>query len=719
MSERVLNDVHMQDAMRSTNELSATPAREPEYAAILQELQDIFVHMPYLPGGIIVHDASGRQRMLKVEEIAQLFAQLNAQLSTAAIWSRTIHTRLRAESSLRAGNFRAAVVDLHDALKILEDTPALDVDNLSRAGMLHSLGRAYGKLDMPAESEACYLESLGLHKRSLGRDHCMNYAVLQDLGELCERDGYASEAAALYERSFAGRLKNLGHNDPDTLNSMQDLASLKVSLGDLESALLLLERAVPALDTIFGLQNEKTLNSMNILSLLYQKLGLDKQSHAICSRTISSCKTFFGISGTITRDAVVRYIQTSENYDFPPDIKDIIDQYRRSRDADALRVVHRLGRAYMDAGLNQDAAVLFHDLFHDFLDIKGPEAPESFDALSALCVSREHLDAVDQAIYSYTQLVQMARKTPEEHHSRKRIAYAEKRITELNRRRDVLAAERKDWGLHEPAQCANCENTTTTLCNSKPLPIHRKQTELMNAACKISRFCTEPCHTASLPSHRANCIPSVSLRESKSLAVRPKCPPSIHETVISRIQTSPSNSNNSLSTKTASVTVSACYTFYLDPRNFSTFRMKLRSTGNTTVLFARDSEVRYSMLTASTSTASPSSSSEEESKKSSETSPPTELDWKTPSAQDSITHTPPPDSAPSTAAYLVVTPGKEMLKSLVDKRVRVRHGEGGREKDRFRALEVPDAELIEYAQGLLLTGYMGEAFMYVVEWGWK
>lgn len=58
-----------------------------------------------------------------------------------------------------------------------------------------------------------------------------------------------------------------------------------------------------------------------------------------------------------------------------------------------------------------------------------------------------------------------------------------------------------------------------------------------------------------------------------------------------------------------------------------------------------------------------------------------------------------------------------MLKSIIDKRVHVRTGGGDRE--RFRSLDTPSMELIEYAQGLLLTGYLGEAFMYVIEWEWK
>ncbi|KAF7165458.1 hypothetical protein CNMCM6106_001616 [Aspergillus hiratsukae] len=666
---------------------------EAEYMTLLRNCQNIFVHIQHLSGGAMVHDASGRQRLLQMDEVAQLFLQLKNELAASTVYSKALITRMRADAALKQGNSKAAVVEFHDALRTLDSAPGLDTERLSRASILHSMGHAYRNLDMAAESEACYLEALGLYKRSFGRDHPTNFAVLHDLGALCEKDGYATEAAALYERSFAGRLKTLGQHAPETLSSMQDLASLKVSLGDLESALLLLERAVPALDTVFGLQNETTLNAMNKLSLLYQKLGLVKESRMICGKTIPHCKTIFGVASAITRDAAVRYIQGSDNFDFPPEIMNVLDHYRNSRDPEALRVVHRLGRSYMDAGLNRDAADLFESLFEDLLVVRGPEAPETFDALSALCVSREHLDSVDKAILSYHQLVQMASSTPEDHHSRKRIGYAQKRIVELKRRREVLATERREWGLHEPGKCENCGTSTKILCNT----------------CKIFRFCSEPCHKASLQAHLPYCIPSVSLRESKSLAVKPRCPSWIRDQALSKIR--PLD-------RTKTVDVLASYTFYFDPRNFTTFRMKLSSLSNTIIIFSLDSDIQFTTLDSSSSVNT--SSSRPTTSVSTSSTTPRGIQWLTPERQEAICYIPPDSSSSSTdaaAKYLLVSPGKEMFKSAIDKRIGMRGANG--EKEHFLSLALPDSELIEYAQGLLLTGYLEEAFMYVIEWGWK
>ncbi|KAL4976466.1 hypothetical protein BDW66DRAFT_166440 [Aspergillus desertorum] len=771
---------------------SLSTAQDAEYIALLRGTQNVFVHLQYISGGAIVHDVSGRQRILQVNEVAKLFLQIKDELSSTAVWSRALTTRLRGEALFKQGNARAAIVEFHRAVKLLADTPGKDLEKQTRASILHSMGRAYQALDIPAEAEACYLESLGLYKRVLGRDHPKNFSVLHDFGSLCEKDGYATEAAALYERSLAGRLKTLGHNAPETLSSMQDLASLKVQLGDLESALLLLERAAPALDTVFGIQNATTLKAMNKLSLLYQKLGLVKESRTICSRTIPHCRTVFGLYAPITRDAVLRYIKSSDNFDFPSDIRDILDSYKRSRDVKCLRVIHCLGRSYMDAGLNRDAAALFETLVEDFLAVKGPEAAETFDALSALCVSREHLDSVDKAMLAYRQLVHMAKRTPEGHQARKRIGYAEKRIGELNRRRIILEVERREWGLKERGPCKGCGALTTVLCST----------------CNITRFCSEMCAEKSHPFHFPVCIPSVTLRESKSLAVKSRCPISARDQTLSKVGhsyshattntmgSSPSPSmdmNVGLSIK--NVVVTASYTFYLDPRNFATFRMKLKPDVNTVVLFSLNPDIEYAVLINcsdfSHRTATGQGRAAEQPRRRISFSRPTtssrrnvlvamggkaapphtattaqtrtqtaelprskekqhqqqKLIWLTPQTQDSISHVPIPNpSRPNQRRhhstltmekekqnpnpeekYLLVKPGKEMQKNLLNKRLSAGVSSfpayssfktSSIDSDQSQNC-IPNKELIEYAQGLLLTGYLGEAFMYVIEWIWR
>lgn len=118
-----------------------------------------------------------------------------------------------------------------------------------------------------------------------------------------------------------------------------------------------------------------------------------------------------------------------------------------------------------------------------------------------------------------------------------------------------------------------------------------------------------------------------------------------------------------------------------------------------------------------------------------------EVIWQTPQTQDSISHTPIPNPKPNQhqpttenvirnqapeEKYLLVKPGKEMHKSLLDKRLSVRASSFPSPPSFSPSVDpiesqsyTPSKELIEYAQGLLLTGYLGEAFMYVVEWVWR
>lgn len=662
------------DYPESRDDLTGLPTPDAENVALLRSSQNVFVHMQYLSGTVIVHDASNRQRILHMEEVARLFLQLRDELAATTTWSRALTTRMRADATLKQGDLKAAVLEYLDALALQDSSGSvLDVNRLARASVLHGLGKAYLGLRKPLEAQACLLESLALYKRALGCEDPRTFDVLHDMGILFERDGCIAEAAALYERSLNGRRKALGHNAPETLHSMQDLATAKLNLGKLEAALVLLDDAVPALETVFGAHNATTLVATNKLSLVCEQLGLEDEAHVICARAIPAFKSVFGVFHPYTRDATVRFVQCATSFDFPVDVMDILDQYSRSKHPETLKVIHRLGRAYMSEGLNRDAAELFEALLKDCLAVCGPESSDTFDVLSALCVSREHLDSIGKAIQAYQQLVHMARRTKHKnHHLSTKIDYAEKRIKDLYKRRDLLAAERKEWGLGEPAPCSVCGIPTRIICN----------------ACKITRFCSEACHTDNHPS----CIASVSLHESKSLNVRPRCPAAVQaEALASIVPAEPS--------------VQASYTFHLDPRNFTTFRMKLNPAVNTLVVFSRESDVRYSLVSGGSGSGRGGNGGDAcDAGDGAETK---DLQW-TP-ASDAVK---PVASKAGEDQYLLVAPGQTMLNAMVDRRVNVRESEG----DRFRGLEVPNMELIEFAQGLLSAGSLKEAFMYVIEW---
>lgn len=426
-----------------------------------------FIHLRISADGTIVEDKCGRRRVLQMEQISHIYSVVSADTSLASIKSRITSLQFRAETDLEDDNPRDAILAYKDILDILSRYSALDTDFRIRSGIYHRLGSVYSTLGAAGESEYYFLKALAIYRRIYGRDHSVIYALLNDIARLCEKDGYATEASALYERVLAGRLRVLGHNDPETLNSMQELASIKASLGDLESALQLLEDAVPAFETVLGLQNESTLIAMSHLSILYQKLGLNEQSLATSRKMLQHCKNVVGYENPLTRNTIIRYLEECANFDFPADVKLILDHYRRSRSVESFRVLQTLGRAYMDSGLNRDACEVFLALLDEIAGDKGLESLEFFDALSALCVALEHLGHFDEAIKNYGQLLQSAHKAPSDHPSRSRMDYARSRVTDLIHRREVLTAERRAWEMFEDGPCTSCQSKTTSLCNSE------------------------------------------------------------------------------------------------------------------------------------------------------------------------------------------------------------------------------------------------------------
>lgn len=226
------------------------------------------------------------------------------------------------------------------------------------------------------------------------------------------------------------------------------------------------------------------------------------------------------------------------------------------------------------------------------------------------------------------------------------------------------------------------------------------------------RFCSAACHEQGRLKHKISCIPSVTLRESRSVAITPRCPSAVQQDALSLILPTERGSGPP--------SITASHTVYLDPRNFTTFRMKLSSSVNTLLIFSPDADIRYTIIGNLSESGSeqvsmplPLSKVKAATKRSSSIpqSAVTAQEWLTPSVQESVSITPMEQSA---AIYLVVAPGEQMMKNLVERRVRARSSGG--DKEHFGALELPDSKLIEYAQGLMMNGYMGEAFLYIIGW---
>lgn len=434
------------------------------HGTLLLENQGVFIHVQAAFSGSIAKDISGRQRVIRMGQVQSLLSFIRDERCATNLRRKIANAQFKAETASKERDFTTAISAYRDALGILDGTPVLDVYELIRADVLHGMGQVHGRLNQHAEAEACYVRALGLNKNCLGRDHMRNFAVLRELGALCERDGHVIEAASLYQRSFVGRLRMLGEDAPETLKSMLDVADANMSLGNFEAAMQLLEKAVVGLDETFGVQNQMTLCTMDKLCALYQKLNLRKEARRVSGRMIPHCRILFGFYSPITRAAVSRYVAASNRIDFPAEIMGILSLYKRSRDPKCLHVVDHFGRALMRAGLIRDAAELYERLLDDLVDIKGVACRATFKALCALCVCHERLGNVQETIDSYTNLVQLAYDT-EQIHSWGKIAYMEKKIAEYTDRHRLLETERSDWGLNDPGICLNCGSLTCTTCS--------------------------------------------------------------------------------------------------------------------------------------------------------------------------------------------------------------------------------------------------------------
>jgi hypothetical protein len=130
-------------------------------------------------------------------------------------------------------------------------------------------------------------------------------------------------------------------------------------------------------------------------------------------------------------------------------------------------------------------------------------------------------------------------------------------------------------------------------------------------------------------------------------------------------------------------TLCASYTFTFSQLNFTTFRLKLSPSTNTSLLFSRDADIRYTLTTSYP------------------------LRWITPLEQDHVILF--EDEGAET--YLLITPGEKLLREIVSRRRKLRSF------DCVEKMEVPDEVLIEFCQGLMVPeNEKRKEFMWMMEW---
>ena len=427
---------------------------------LLFESQGAFIHVNPAFSGSITRDISGRQRIIRMDQVVHLLCSVQNEHFAASVRSKIASTKLDAKEAFDEDNFTTAVALYRKALAMFEDIPALDSYGLRRADILHGLGQAYRELHRHAEAEACYIETLRLQKLCFGREYAENFTLLHELGALFKADGYVQGTAALYQRSFAGYLRTLGEDSPETLNSMLDMIDVYIPLNDLRKALLLLEKAGTSLVRILGINNKTTLIAMNKLSMVYRRSGLREESHQLSGKIIPQCHTIFGMMDPTTQSVVGRYIKCADNLDFPIEISSLLAQYKRCLEPRSLRIIYHLGKAYMRMGLMHDAVELLEDLSYDLPYVHGRGSIECIKTIDALCTCLESLGDVQKTVDSYTRLIQLIPG-----HARESYLYLENKMVEFLDWQDAVEVEGYDWGIYRPGACFNCDSFTSNWCS--------------------------------------------------------------------------------------------------------------------------------------------------------------------------------------------------------------------------------------------------------------
>jgi tetratricopeptide (TPR) repeat protein len=650
------------------------------------------------PEGTLIQDTAGNSRYITSETINEMTSALRH--TPIASWAKTKVSVLstRAYLSTQDGEYGDAFWCYRQVLDLLREHPMLFPDVIWHAAILSNLAHLSARLNRPDDEERYYLKALAISYNRYGRKDLNNINFLTALAAAYEKNDQTTRAAEVYKRSLFARMEISGPGETDTLMAMQELAAIYSKLGNLTVAKLLYEQCLGGFETQLGLDHKVTLLIVDRICDIYIQLQAPDEALALYVRAFPHLRNVCAPDEELTRTWLSRYIQYTKNFDFPPEVAAFLQSYRTYPSEKNLWVLQSLARVYMLAGLLPDASETFDFVYNARRKLQGEHNPDGLEALHGHCLALECMDSLDSAHSAYTNLVQLALRSPDTKDGKARALSVRTRLGALQERKKVLTGEKEAWGLKNMGPCGTCKYQTSLLCEK----------------CQISRFCCEACRDLSSRTHDLACYPSVTLCQSKSITALPSVPQRIEKQVIERL----SNQTIRKGMKATIYRVSNSFTFSYDPRNFVTFRVKFNSLVDTYISLDRDADIRFAIidpspprvdkpnhLTVPTTmhgdgSAPPSSRTSWEAENASE-----DFKWLTPHDTETLLLPKGKD------VYLVVAPGKKVFQDIVDKRRRIRRADS----EGWGNLIVPDEAMIRYCQGLVLQGTERRRFCYLVE----
>ncbi len=660
------------------------------------------------PEGTLIQDTAGNSRYINSEIVNEITSALRH--TPVAGWAKTKVSVLstRAYLSTEDEEYGEAFWCYRQVLDLLREQPMLFPDVIWHAAILSNLAHLSARLNRPDDEERYYLKALAISYNRYGRRDLNNINFLTALAAAYEKNDQTTRAAEVYKRSLFARMEISGPGETDTLMAMQELAAIYCKLGSLTVAKSLYEQCLGGFETQLGLDHKVTLLIVDRICNIYIQLQAHDEALALYVRAFPHLRTVCGPDEELPRNWLSRYIKHTENFDFPQEVSVLLQSYRTYPSEKNLWVLQSLARVYMLAGLLSDASDLFEFVYNSRRKLQGEHDPATLDALHGHCLALECMDSVDAAYSAYTNLVQLALRSPDTKDGKIRAMNVRARLGALQERRKVLAGEKEAWGLKTQGPCGTCKYQTSLLCPK----------------CQISRFCCEACRDLASRTHELECHPSVTLCQSKSVTAVPNVPQRIEKQVIERL----ANQNMRKGMKATIYRVANSFTFSYDPRNFTTFRVKFNSLVDTYISLDRDADIRFAILDPSVPAAKPEAlippstsasthlllspmhgangSQPPSSRTSCETDTSVaEFKWSTPRETETLLLPKGKD------VYLLVAPGRKLFQETVQRRRRVRSGDS----KGLEALSTPDEGMMGFCQGLVLKGLEKRRFAYLVE----
>ena len=654
------------------------------------------IHALSSPEGVIVTDVRGITRVLQDHAKDELTSGIRNMPSSSWARAKVKILSIRADLSSEKNDLADALWCYEELLEFVKKFPAIFPGAIWHVAILSNLADISEQLKNHADAEHFYLQALDASYIRQGRYDAENVKLLTALAELCKSTGHFRGSAELFSRVIRRREELLGFEDKDTLIAMQELAAVHLKLRNLQAARLLYEQSLQGLESISSLDDESMLTVMNALCDIYVQLNLTEEAHALSLRALPAMRLVLGPDHALTRATLTHFFEFTNDFDFDEHVEALLQDYQDHHTDGGLWVLQSLARAYSLAGLQRDAAKLFKIVWEARSALQGPQEFATLDALQGRCLGLEFMDDIDRATANYTHLLQLSSRVPPGHEARKRITPTRSRLNSLRMRRSSLEEEKVAWGQQSLGFCTTCKQMTSSFCLS----------------CQIYRFCSEQCRDKAAHIHQQACHPSVSLCESKGVSTAESVPSRVSQYAVETVQAR--DMKHRLRSKV--YRVAGTFALSLDPRRFTTFRVKLSSPVDTCLMFEPTADIRYAIVDVTTefpshpvrsrmtprASVSSMSTVSTVSLQSQNAMP---FRWFTPREQGVLV-------VPSgREVYLLVAPGMALLQSLITKRQTARRNDS----THWTGMTVPTFEAIGYCQGLVVDKKDWERFGYLIE----